>query len=137
MTNDSASQPHPHVCVSEFATEARAALVASRLRDYNKTLHADQMTSLLGNPASASPLWLTLAAEELRMFGVYEAFDDKIASLAPTFDGLIQQIVARIGAHDTIDDTAETDGVCGEVLQHLYYSHNGLTADELRGFIGR
>eukprot|EP00041_Stephanoeca_diplocostata_P032131 m.1020871 g.1020871 ORF g.1020871 m.1020871 type:complete len:365 (+) comp24093_c0_seq2:385-1479(+) len=132
----SENAPH-HVLLLPLSMEARKELVASLLRDYNKILHPDQMAVLMENPASHSPQWLTLASEELRLFGVYEAFDEKIASLSSSYDGLIRQIVGRIAAHDTIDDTAETDGLCGEVLRHLYYSFNGLTADELRHFVGR
>ena len=44
-------------------------IVRQRLALYNKRLDEGQMGQLMQNDGSALPLWLTLACEELRVFG--------------------------------------------------------------------
>ena len=51
------------------------------LSQYNKRLDDQQMETLLEKQGSANPLWLTLACEELRVFGIFETLLDKINSL--------------------------------------------------------
>jgi len=41
-----------------------------------------QMSMLLEKEGSANPLWLTLACEELRVYGHFNKMDEKIASLS-------------------------------------------------------
>ena len=57
------------------------AIVENILRTYNKRLHDDQITVLLDKKGSSNPLWLTLACEELRVYGVFETLTDKIHEL--------------------------------------------------------
>ena len=45
------------------------------------------MASLLSKESSQNPLWLSVACEELRVFGLFESLSDKINSLA---DGLLK-----------------------------------------------
>ena len=40
------------------------------------------MSMLLEKEGSANPLWLTLSCEELRVYGVFNKMDEKIASLS-------------------------------------------------------
>ena len=48
------------------------------------------MDTLLEKQGSANPLWLTLACEELRVFGKFETLLEKINSLP---DDLIKYVV--------------------------------------------
>ena len=48
---------------------------------YNKRLDDEQMTVLLNKVGSSNPLWLTLACEELRVYGKFETLINKIESL--------------------------------------------------------
>ena len=57
-------------------------IVENILRLYNKRLDDRQMSMLLDKEGSANPLWLTLACEELRVYGVFNKMDEKIASLS-------------------------------------------------------
>ena len=57
-------------------------IVENILRQYNKRLDERQMSMLLEKEGSANPLWLTLACEELRVYGVFNKMDEKIASLS-------------------------------------------------------
>ncbi len=47
----------------------------------------DQMISLLTKQSSENPLWLSVACEELRVYGNFRAMTDKINTLA---DGLLE-----------------------------------------------
>ena len=63
------------------------AIVKETLGKYQKRLDAEQMASLLSKESSQNPLWLSIACEELRVFGLFESLSDKINSLA---DGLLK-----------------------------------------------
>ena len=51
------------------------------LRTFNKKLHPEQMEALMMKEGSKYPLWLTLACEELRVFGSFELLNEKIEAL--------------------------------------------------------
>ena len=57
------------------------------LGQFNKRLDEEQMVSLLSKEASQNPLWLSIACEELRVYGVFAKVTDKINTLA---DGLLE-----------------------------------------------
>ena len=57
------------------------------LGTYNKRLDATQMKSLLAKESSQNPLWLAVACEELRVFGLFDRVTNKINSMA---DGLLE-----------------------------------------------
>ena len=57
------------------------AIAENYLRTFNKLLHPEQMEELMTKEGSKYPLWLTLACEELRVFGSFELLTDKIQSL--------------------------------------------------------
>ena len=63
------------------------AIVQETLGNYQKRLDAEQMASLLSKESSQNPLWLSVACEELRVYGIFEKLSDKINSLA---DGLLK-----------------------------------------------
>ena len=54
---------------------------------YNKRLDKEQMKNLMQKSASENPLWLSIACEELRVFGMFRQLTDKINQLA---DGLFE-----------------------------------------------
>ena len=62
-------------------------IVNELLGRYNKRLDAEQMASLLAKQSSENPLWLSIACEELRVFGQFRELSDKINHLA---DGLLE-----------------------------------------------
>ena len=57
------------------------AIVKNILSQYNKRLDSDQMNELVTKDGSSNPLWLTLACEELRVFGDFQQLLGKIESL--------------------------------------------------------
>ncbi|CAH1785090.1 unnamed protein product [Owenia fusiformis] len=75
--------------------ESRKQIVEEMLGKYNKALDTSQMDSLLSKTSSDNPLWLSLACEELRVFGNFRKVSDKINQLR---DGLLElemQIMTR------------------------------------------
>ena len=54
---------------------------------YNKRLDPDQLECLLAKSSSSNPLWLSIACEELRVFGSFRQISDKVNQLA---DGLLE-----------------------------------------------
>lgn len=48
---------------------------------YNKRLDEEQLQTLISKAGSSNPLWLTLACEELRVYGTFENLAEKIESL--------------------------------------------------------
>ena len=48
---------------------------------YNKRLDDEQLEKLISKGGSSNPLWLTLACEELRVFGKFETLYEKIDTL--------------------------------------------------------
>ena len=54
---------------------------------YKKKVNDDDMNTLLQKKAATNPLWLTVACEELRIFGEVTKLNNKIGLLA---DGLVE-----------------------------------------------
>lgn len=63
------------------------------LGKYNKALDEEQMHSLISKLSADNPLWLSIACEELRIFGQFRQVSDKINQLA---DGLLEYVTLYI-----------------------------------------
>src|SRR4029077_18559370 len=66
-----------------------------------KTLDENQIDLLLKNPATANPLFLLVALEELRGFGSYEQLNDRIANFpraGDTVTAIFTQVIERLAA---------------------------------------
>lgn len=110
-------------------TEIRSGIVKETFGVYNKKLDPDQMTSLVGNEGSANMLWLAIACEELRQFGVFEAVTERIKKLNSSTSGLLQQIIARLIAEDA-------SGSVKQALVLVAISARGLSERELMDLLG-
>ncbi|XP_073234620.1 TPR repeat-containing protein DDB_G0287407-like isoform X1 [Porites lutea] len=88
------SGPHEITC-GQLDYHSRKLIVENILRQYNKRLDERQMSMLLEKEGSANPLWLTLACEELRVYGVFNKMDEKIASLSDDLISLEEQVLTR------------------------------------------
>ena len=64
-----------------FTTEYRVELVHLSFSRYNKKLDPEQLSLLVSCDGASSPLWLALACEELRVFGVFERVTERIKEL--------------------------------------------------------
>eukprot|EP00794_Sanderia_malayensis_P003244 gene3244-3725_t len=75
--------------------DSREEIIKNILSQYNKRLHIDQMVTLLDKEGSSNPLWLTLACEELRVFGSFEKLQEKIHSLPDDLISLEMDVFSR------------------------------------------
>jgi nephrocystin-3 len=108
---------------------SRQEIVTAMLGRYNKLLDDLQMQSLLSKTASENPLWLSIACEELRVFGDYRMVTDKINKLADGLFELLEQVLERF--------EAESGGhLLVATLSLLECSAHGLLEQELLSLLG-
>ncbi|XP_040208072.1 telomerase protein component 1-like [Rana temporaria] len=80
--------------------DAAQDLAIMYLSRYSKTLSSEQLHQLLQKSSSANPLWLSLACEELRVFGVFEMLTKKIIEFPDSLQGLLESIIQRLVQED-------------------------------------
>ena len=59
----------------------RRQIVTELFEKYNKILVDEHMEMLLAKESSENPLWLSVACEELRVFGQFQKIAEKIKSI--------------------------------------------------------
>ncbi|RDD44551.1 Telomerase protein component 1 [Trichoplax sp. H2] len=74
---------------------SRREIVDQVLTKFNKRLDPTQMDLLLSKEASANPLWLSIACEELRVFGLFSKVTEMIKGLADGLLELLEQVLTR------------------------------------------
>ncbi|XP_055874450.1 telomerase protein component 1-like isoform X1 [Biomphalaria glabrata] len=78
----------------------KAELVRNTLAKHRKSLDesgfSNQMKLLMLKKDAHNPLYLKLACEELRVFGVFERISDKLKSLPQTTAQMLQEILSRL-----------------------------------------
>lgn len=111
--------------VGELNESARQEIVKRTLGKYNKKLDTEQMKLLMASPGASNPLWLSLACEELRVFGVFETITHHIKSLPATIKELLQLIINRLINEDENNNVQK-------MLGFLACSRGGLSETELQ-----
>eukprot|EP01116_Phalansterium_solitarium_P003945 TRINITY_DN1478_c0_g2_i3.p1 TRINITY_DN1478_c0_g2~~TRINITY_DN1478_c0_g2_i3.p1 ORF type:complete len:2362 (+),score=859.43 TRINITY_DN1478_c0_g2_i3:58-7143(+) len=124
----------PEVALIGLAAKDRKEVVRTILAAYNKRLDErpmnDQMRVLVAYPDADLPLYLTLACQELRVFGVYEELSTRIAALGGTIGRLMDDCLERL----------ESDHGRPQVrllLSLLLLARGGLLESELRQLLRR
>ena len=85
------------ISLADLTHDDAREIVTAYLKIYGKELDGNvQMPLLIQKNGSRSPLWLTLACEELRIHGEFRSLDDKIGSFSDDVKGLIQQVLERL-----------------------------------------
>ncbi|XP_014669734.1 PREDICTED: telomerase protein component 1-like [Priapulus caudatus] len=106
----------------------RAKLVRQTLASHGKTLDesafSNQMKVLVSKREAGQPLFLKLACEELRVFGLFAKVSAKLRSLPQTTPKLLQDILQRL-------ETEHTHEMIATTLQLVYFARNGLLETEL------
>jgi len=78
----------------------RAQLVRQTLWQYHKKLDErpmnNQMKELLKKADAGNPLYLMIACEELRVFGIYEQISDRIKRMSPQIPRLLEEVLKRL-----------------------------------------
>jgi len=106
----------------------RQVLVRQTLWQYHKKLDErpmnNQMRELLKKADAGNPLYLTIACEELRVFGLYEQVTEKIKRMAPQIPRLLEEVLKRL----EVDHGQET---ISNICSLLVTSRGGLLEHEL------
>lgn len=102
---DSLKHPRYRSIISEIPLPAlevkeRQELVRTTLWKYHKKLDEKpmntQMRVLLRKADAGNPLYLTVACEELRVFGVYERVSDRIKKMSDKLPRLFEEVLKRL-----------------------------------------
>ena len=104
----------------------RKHLVQTFLGKFNKTLDNEQLESLISKQSSSSFYWLSLACEELRIFGHFSLLTDKILNLPDDLVELQCLILRRLET-----DLENRSWLLVATLCLLFTSRTGLLEDEL------
>lgn len=107
-------------------------LVQDLLSRHHKKLDegafSGEMRVLLSKKESDNPLFLKLACEELRVFGIFEKIGERIKKISQTLPLLLQEILTRLEE----DHSRE---VTKQALSLIICSRDGLNEEELAGMI--
>ncbi len=112
------------IVISALSEADREEIVRTVLGQYRKKLDERQMRALLTHEATDNPLYLRVALEELRLFGVFEELTARIESLAEDVPGLFEQVLARV-------ESDHREFPVASALSLLAGSRHGLAEREL------
>lgn len=102
---DSLKHPRYRSILSEYTippldVKERQELVRTTLWKYHKKLDEKpmntQMRVLMRKADAGNPLYLTVACEELRVFGVYERVSDRIKKMSDKLPRLFEEVLKRL-----------------------------------------
>ena len=105
--------------------------ILEHLAKYRKTLIPRQTATVLGHPLCGNPLFLRTLLEELRVFGVHEELNDRLAHYlaSATIDDLFEKVLARIEADNT-------QQAVRSALEVLWAAKESFAEDELLSVSG-
>ena len=110
--------------ITGFGPTETKEYIQSTFSRYNKRLDEEQMNDLASRNEACNPLWLSLACEELRIFGDFERLTPKIKSMPDSLQGLVLLVLQRLISEDDI-------GLVKDTICYLVCSTSGLTETEL------
>ena len=88
------------IVIGSLSVKERKDLVRQTLLEYNKKLDErpmnDQMRLLLKKTDADKPLYLIVACNELRLFGIFEQLTDKLKTLSQTTSKLFEEVLVRL-----------------------------------------
>ena len=83
--------PLPPLTVAE-----QRQIVQTLLGEWRRKLDERQMAALLAHPGVKNPLYLRVALEELKLFGIFEQLTERIKALAEDIPGMFDQVLERL-----------------------------------------
>ncbi|XP_068096733.1 telomerase protein component 1-like isoform X2 [Hyperolius riggenbachi] len=126
-SSDLHSDPSPYcLYLGLLPSDIAQSLVVIYLSRYRKKLSPEQLDQLVQKSSSTNPLWLSLACEELRVFGVFEMLTRKIMGLPDSVQGLLGSIIERLVQED------QSSGV-KKLLCLVHCCQEGLPEKDLQG----
>jgi telomerase protein component 1 len=104
-------------------------IVEKTLGEYRKKLTSQQIELLLRKSDSTKPLYLVVACEELRVFGVFEKLTERIKTMSDNVQSLFAEVLERLeGDHG--DELVKT------TMSFIACSRGGLLEDEMLHLLG-
>ena len=121
--------------VKAFTKAEQSRFITEYLGRYRKKLTSPQAKTLQSHPLSGNPLFLMTVLEELRVFGVHEELEQRLATLLslpsskaegdePTVDDVFEHVLARVEA-----DLGKKP--VQQAMEAIWASRAGLYQDEL------
>jgi WD40 repeat protein len=104
--------------------------VTNHLARYRKSLSVDALSTLMAKPGASTPLYLRIAAEELRTKGVRENLVNDIAGMPGTAGGMFLWVLMRL-ANDHQFGWSDGQSVVGALAGCLGVARDGLSEAEL------
>jgi tetratricopeptide (TPR) repeat protein len=118
------------IALPPLSVDEQRQIVQALLGEWRRKLDERQMAALLAHPAVEKPLYLRVALEELRLFGVFERLTARIEALAQDIPGLFDQVLARL-------EEDHGRGLVAEAFALLCSSRYGLSEAELLDLLRR
>ena len=117
--------------VHPFTTDEQRQFITEYLGKYRKSLKPDQVARVQGHPLSGNPLFLRTLLEELRVFGVHEELENKIAWYleSKTVGQLFAKVLERVEGDTDAKDVRSA-------MEAIWASRAGLSQDELLSLTG-
>jgi telomerase protein component 1 len=115
--------------VGELTKVEQEEIVRTTLWEYRKKLSPDQMTLLLQKKDAYKPLYLIVACEELRVFGVFEKLKERITQMAQTVPTLFDEVLQRL-------ETDHGQDLVKRTMAFLAASRGGLLENEMLALLG-
>lgn len=84
------------IVLRQLEADILGRIITKKFADYNKRLSAEQLNKILSNPGCKDLGWLSIACEEIRLFGAFETLTDHISELPPTIEGLVKKQLDRV-----------------------------------------
>jgi WD40 repeat protein len=133
---------HP---VPELSDDDRRRIIREVPSVFCKTLDERQVSQLLENAATRNPLFLTVALEELRVFGSHDKLSAEITGLprlngretAGDIEGALEAMFGRVLARLERDTDRQAPGLVPGLFRLLASAREGLSEGELRGLLAR
>jgi telomerase protein component 1 len=122
-------RPVSEILVGPLSRQEQGEIVEKTLWVHRKKLSPRQLDLLLQKTDANKPLYLIVACEELRVFGVFENLEDRIRTMSATVPRLFEEVLRRLeGDHDP--------ALVINFLSLLTCSRGGLLETELKLLLG-
>lgn len=115
--------------LQSLGLDARRQMISTYLRLFGKRLDEPVAARLAAAPAAATPLYLKVLLDELRVTGTFNNLDARITGYlsAPEVSAMLHKVLLRWKR----DYERECPGLVGDVLSLIWASRRGLTEAEL------
>ena len=122
---------YEQIIINAPPKENRKQIITDYLKSFSKALAATQVERIASDVKTENPLVLRTILDELRVFGVHEQLDQRIAYYlgAPDNEGLFAQVLRRI--EEVFGETSAQDNLVKDILSLITVSRQGLSETEI------